>query len=277
MGAQYEPRTDQARIWYTCAMKSFVWIPVACLAGLIIGAWGPREELRDFKNNMQKQAMREGKWSASRSVVANGFQSFTRLANIQEETHRPHKRRSDAKPLFASATNKPPTKVASTNHAPAAASAETPTNQPPAKEERPSPKDLRARIEEAQELWSARVELARAKWKAKLGLDDAAAEKFNAALDGMNEQLYDTMLTMSTLLAQQDKMTPELGLRMMGDATTIMAETYEKIGACVPADKRAVVSEMQVFDFIDPGVAEPLISVQDKLEGFQMQPGGRNR
>ena len=63
----------------------------------------------------------------------------------------------------------------------------------------------------------------------------------------------------------------------MGDATTIMAETYEKIGACVPADRRAVVSEMQVFDFIDPGVAEPLISVQDKLEGFQMQPGGRNR
>ena len=130
-------------------MKSFIWIPVACLAGLIIGAWGPREELRDFKNNMQKQAMKDGKWSASRSVVANGFQSFTRLANIQEETHRPHKRRSDAKPLFASATNKPPTKVASTNHAPAAASAETPTNQPPAKEERPSPKDLRARIEEA--------------------------------------------------------------------------------------------------------------------------------
>ena len=110
-----------------------------------------------------------------------------------------------------------------------------------------------------------------------ISLYDQLAEKFNAALDGMNEQLYDTMLTMSTLLAQQDKMTPELGLRMMGDATTIMAETYEKIGACVPADKRAVVSEMQVFDFIDPGVAEPLISVQDKLEGFQMQPGGGNR
>ena len=69
-------------------------------------------------------------------------------------------------------------------------------------------------------------------------------------------------------------MTPELGLRMMGDATTIMAETYEKIGACVPADRRGEVSEMQVFEFIDPGVAEPLISVQDKLEKFPM-PGGR--
>ena len=257
-------------------MKSLIWLPLACLAGIVIGAWGPREELREFKENVRKQAVQEGKWSASRSVVANGSQSFTRLANIHEEASGPHRRRSGAKPLFAT-TNKPPAKVSATNSAPEAVASAAPTNQPSAKEERPSPKDLRARIEEAQDLWSARVELAKAKWKSKLGLDDAAAEKFNAALDGMNEQLYDTMLTMATQLAQQDKMTPELGLRMMGDATTIMAETYDKIGACVPAERRAEVSEMQVFEFIDPGVAEPLISVQDKLEGFEMQPGGGRR
>jgi hypothetical protein len=82
---------------------------------------------------------------------------------------------------------------------------------------------------------------------------------------------------MATLLSRQEKMTPELGLRLMGDATTIMAETYEKIGACVPAERRAEVSEMQVFDFIDPGVAEPLIAVQDKLEDFQPHPKGSRR
>ena len=145
-------------------MKSFIWIPVACLAGLIIGAWGPREELRDFKDNMKNQAMKEGKWSASRSVVANGFQSFTRLANIQEETHRPHKRRSDAKPLFASATNKPPTKVASTNHAPAAASANPwPTHAPGAtpyvhtmSETAPAPEPQEGEVFETMEdLWDS--------------------------------------------------------------------------------------------------------------------------
>ena len=113
--------------------------------------------------------------------------------------------------------------------------------------------------------------------KEKLGLDAAGGERFDAVLDGMNEQLYDTMQSLATLIAQQGKMTPELGLRMMGDATTIMAETYEKLGACVPDARRGEVSEMQVFEFIDPGVAEPLIAVQDKLEKFSLspRPGGR--
>ena len=101
--------------------------------------------------------------------------------------------------------------------------------------------------------------------------DAAASERFEAALDNMNEQLYDTMQAMAQTLAQQDRMTPELGLRMMGDATTILAETYEKIGACVPQERRGEVSEMRVFDFIDPGVAEPLIAVQGKLDGMDFR------
>ena len=258
-------------------MKTVIWLPIACLVGVIIGAWGPREELRDFKENALKEAKKAGKWSASRSVVANGFQSFTRLANIEDETHGPRRKRSAAKPLFAVSTNKSPAKVVSATNKPPSKVAAAPARPSVDSAERVSPKDLRARIEEAQDLWNARVEVARAKWKTKLGMDAAAAERFDAVLDGMNEQLYDTMLTMATLLSRQEKMTPELGLRLMGDATTIMAETYEKIGACVPADRRAEVSEMQVFDFIDPGVAEPLIAVQDKLEDFQSSPRGSRR
>jgi len=253
-------------------MKSFIWLPIACIAGVIIGAWGPREELRSLRENAEAERKQP------RNAAAEGFRAFARMANIPEEAKRSRKRRPGAKPLFAS-TNKPPARAAAVTNAPAApqavetAEAAT-TNAPPRRQERLSPEDLRARIEEAQELWRTRVEMARANWKDKLDLDAAASEKFDAALDGMNEQLYDTMQAMADLLAKQDKMTPELGLRMMGDATTIMAETYEKIGACVPAERRGEVSEMQVFEFIDPGVAEPLISVQDKLEKFQM-PDGR--
>ena len=255
-------------------MKSFIWIPIACVAGVIIGAWGPREELRTLKENAEA-ARRQPR------NAAEGFQAFARMANIPEEAKRSRRRRSDAKPLFA-ATNRPPARIVAVTNAPSApiatqavetAVAAT-TNAPPRARERLSPEDLRARIEEAQELWRTRVELARANWKEKLNLDAAAGEKFDAALDSMNEQLYDTMQAMADQLAKQDKMTPELGLRMMGDATTIMAETYEKLGACVPADRRGEVSEMQVFEFIDPGVAEPLIAVQDKLDRFPM-PGGR--
>ena len=258
-------------------MKSFIWLPIACIAGVIIGAWGPREELRMLKESAEAERKKPRN-------AAEGFQAFARMANIPEEAKRSRRRRPDAKPLFVS-TNRPPARTVAVTNAPSAplappatqavetAVAAT-TNAPPRRQERMSPEDLRARIEEAQELWRTRVELARASWKEKLGLDAAASERFEAALDNMNEQLYETMQTMATLLSQQDKMTPELGLRMMGDATTIMAETYEKIGACVPAERRGEVSEMQVFEFIDPGVAEPLIAVQDKLEKFPM-PGGR--
>ena len=255
-------------------MKSFIWLPIACIAGVIIGAWGPREELRALKENAEVERKRP------RNATAEGFQAFARMANIPEEARRSRRRRPDAKPLFAT-TNRPPARATVVTNV--AVAAETSATNAPSgghgpksewQSTRMSPEDLRARIEEAQELWRTRVEMARANWKDKLNLDAAASAKFDAVLDGMNEQLYDTMQAMAELLAKQDRMTPELGLRMMGDATTIMAETYEKIGACVPAERRGEVSEMQVFEFIDPGVAEPLISVQDKLELFPMQ-GGR--
>ena len=59
----------------------------------------------------------------------------------------------------------------------------------------------------------------------------------------------------------------------ISDTSAILAETYDKIGAQLPQDQRAEVSEMQMIDFIDPAVAEPLVTVQDKLEGFSMRPG----
>ena len=250
-------------------MRTIIWLPIACLAGVIIGAWGPREEIRAMRERTDERRQQP-------KNAAEGFQAFARLANIPAEARHSHRRRPNApQPLFAAATNKLSRQAAVATNAPAPRVAHAAvTNQPPRLRERLSPEDLRARIEEAQELWRTRVELARAGWKEKLGLDATGGERFDAVLDGMNEQLYDTMQSLATLIAQQDKMTPELGLRMMGDATTIMAETYEKLGACVPADRRGEVSEMQVFEFIDPGVAEPLIPVQDKLDRFPM-PGGR--
>ena len=204
---------------------------------------------------------------------ADGLRAFTNLANIPDEAKRPHRRRAEGV-LFRGATNRvakatsplhPVAKTAQTNE-PAAARRQAP--------KRMSPEDLRARIEEAQELWCTRVEVARTTWKEKLALSGDAAKRFDAALDEMNDHLYETMLTMAQLAEKSDKVSAELGLRLVGDATAIMAETYEKVGACVPADLRDSVSNMPMTDFIDPGVAEPLIPIQDKFEHF---PGGLGR
>lgn len=259
-------------------MKALIWLPAACLAGIVIGAWGPREELRTREEHAAAEKARPRN-------AAEGFKAFARLANIPDEARRPHRHRQPGKALFT-ATNAAPKKAdAPKKDAPrvtsAPATAPTPapvaTNAPPRRAERMSPEDLRARIEEAQDLWRTRVELARTQWKDKLGIASGsdAASRFDAAIDSMNEQLHETMQTMATLLAQQERMTPELGLRMVGDATTIMTETYEQIRTCVPEEHRSEVADMQVVEFIDPGVAEPLIEVQDKLEQMPMPSSRR--
>ena len=103
----------------------------------------------------------------------------------------------------------------------------------PAAAWRKNPEDLRARIEDAQDLWATRVELARAQWTSKLKLKGASEAAFNAALQEMNDKLYDSMEALAAIINEQEKMTPELGLRLLGETTTLLAETYDRIGASV--------------------------------------------
>jgi len=252
-------------------MKAYLWLPLACLVGYLIGSWGAQDELRSFRSHA-----REVKQNAV--AKPGGFDAFAQMVKIPESARRSRRPRSDRPkaplPPIA-ATNKVATKAAPV---PPPAAKEKPdvvasTNAVPP---RLSPEDLRARIEEAQDLWRTRVDLARAQWKTKLKLEGEAEKAFDAALQEMNERLYDSVAALAELLEGRDSLTPELGLRLVGETTTILAETYDKIGACAAPGMREEISTMQMVDFIDPGVAEPLIDVQGKLENFQ-GPGRRNR
>jgi len=252
-------------------MKAYLWLPLACLVGYLVGSWGAQDELRSFRSHA-----REAKQNAA--AKTGGFNAFAQMVKIPESARRSRRPRSDRQkaplPPIA-ATNKVAAKSAPVP--PPAASAKpdvaTATNAVPP---RLSPEDLRARIEEAQELWRTRVDIARAQWKTKLKLEGEAEKAFDAALQEMNERLYDSVAALAGLLEGKESLTPELGLRLVGETTTILAETYDKIGACAAPDLREQVSSMQMVDFIDPGVAEPLIDVQGKLENFPA-PHGRNR
>ena len=252
-------------------MKAFLWLPLACLIGYLIGSWGAQDELRSFRSHV-----RDEKQSAS--TKPGGFNAFAQMVKIPESAQRSRRSRPDR-----SKAPLPP--IAATNKV---AAKQSPVPPPVAKAKpdvvastndvppRLSPEDLRARIEEAQELWRTRVDLARAQWKAKLQLVGESEKAFDAALQEMNERLYDSVAALAGILEEKDSMTPELGLRLVGETTTILAETYDKIGACAAPGMREQVSSMQMVDFIDPGVAEPLIDVQGKLENFPV-PRRRNR
>ena len=245
--------------------KWFFLLPVACLVGFIVGSWGSRADLRALQelDKSEKRAAAERK--------PDGFDTFARMAKIPQTARRhrrPRPSRTSLRRSIIAATNTPPAEVA-------AAVPET-TNDVARADAPPKgrmPDDLAVRIEEAKEMWEMRVDVALAQWKAKLKLSGKAEKDFDDALLEMNAKLYASVQELAKRLASEEKMTPELGFRLMGDTSTILAETYNRIGAILPEDRRAEVSEMQMIDFVDPVVAEPLIAVQDKLEGFSMRPG----
>jgi len=233
-------------------MKHWYLIPLAAIAGLIAGSWGPRADLDELKE-LQETA-KEKKAASHRS---GGFGAIADLANVPARASRPRRVKvGEKKPMPEAETN-------------AVEETETVVSNSVVKVEaqkRVAPEDLRARIDEAAELWRTRSELARTQWKAKLGLKDEGAEQFDETLDAMNDALRETMVEAAEEIAQAGKLTPELGTKLISAMTTSMSETYEAIGNSVSEEKRGEVSEMKMHDFIDPSVIEPLVSVQGMLE-----------
>ena len=246
-------------------MKNWFWIPLAAIAGVIAGSWGPREDLESYKESVQAERTQK------KVSGTAGFDAFAKLANIPDVAKRRPKALTNE--LARSVGHSVP--VGDTTNEAAVAVNPKLASEGPKRDRRISREDLSARIEEAAELWNTRVEIAKTQWKGKLGIKDGkASEAFDSAVATMNEALRDTMEALAEEVEKAGKVSPELGLRMMGDLTRNMAEAYAAIGAAVPSERRAEVSEIPVHEFIDPMVAEPLIGVQDKLEGGFMGRGG---
>ena len=232
-----------------------VWLPLVFIAGGIVGYYGPAEELRS--RDMREQE--------AKAKPKNAFGSFTELVNIPEVAKRP-RRVKDTEP----ATNTTAV-VATADEQPEGTNATDEATAP--RRKRVAPEDLRARIDEASELWRTRIEIARASAIEKLGLDDKGAEAFNDVIEDMNAKLRESVQIVADRVASSESLTPELGIRLMGDVATSLAEAYDTIGTCVDEGHRDEVSRLELISFIDPSVGEPLIAVQDKLEDFGERPG----
>ena len=228
-----------------------VWLPAAFVIGGLVGYYGPSEELRsrELREQEEKAKPRSG----------GAFGSFAQMVNIPDAAKRPQRARAPEKPDDQGKPSGESSETDSTN-----APAQTAGQERRA--HRLAPEDLRARIDEAADLWRARVEIARTAAVEKLGLDGDKAQAFNDAVDAMNDKLRESMQIVADEIAAAKTMTPELGVRLMGDLSTSLAETYDAIGACVGEEMRGQVSDLQIVEFVDPSVAEPLIAVQDKLD-----------
>jgi len=234
------------------------WLPLAFVAGGLVGAYGPSEELRTREERAsEEKAVTKAK---TKPKPSGAFGSFAQIVNIPDEAKRPRRPQPRVRPAA----------VATTNAADSASGSAEVVDMPSAPVKKPekrlAPEDLKARIDEASEIWRTRIEIARASAVEKLGLDDAGVAAFDEAVASMNDRLRDSLQIVADQVASAEEMTPELGIRLMGDVSTSLAEAYDAIGACAGEGKRADVSKLNMADFIDPSVAEPFVSVQDKLE-----------
>jgi hypothetical protein len=234
-------------------MKQFIlWIPLAFVVGGFVGAWGPVEELRAYKARPAPAAEKK----------TREFDAFAQMIKLPATA-----RRRRAAGGAGSVSNRADRVVAADANV-TTASVEKTTARASGPERVPhlDPEDLRARIEEAAELWRTRSELVRANAVKKLGLDAQGEARFDEALARMNDELRASIQTIADALAEADELTPELGVRLMGDLSATVADTYDQIGACVEASQRGEVSNLELVELVDPSVAEPLIAVQGKLQ-----------
>jgi hypothetical protein len=236
-------------------MKSaFLWLPLVFIIGGMVGYYGPAEELRS--RQAQEKVTHEKKQKKNRQ---HGFGSFTQLVNIPEVASRRHKHHGEWKKKSPAKKNQTQeNKNTSTNNTEKAA--------PPSRRHL-NPEDLRARIEEAADLWRSRSDIARAAAIEKLSLDATGEKAFDEVLKAMNNKLRSTFQIVAEEIASSKQMTPELGIRMMGDVATSLSEAYDSVSANLGENMREEVSKLQMVDFIDPSVAEPLIEVQGIIEG----------
>ena len=235
-------------------MKYVIVASLGVLLGVIAGSWGPREDLAALRDRAESAK------NVRKASDASGFGAFAKMVNIPDVAKRPTKGTPVVKAEAAAASN--------------AVARQSATTEKPVVDRSPRGRlprvDLRSRIDEAADLWRTRVELAKTQWKAKLGIPEGErSAAFDSAVGSMNESLLETMTALAEEIEKAERMTPELGLRLMGDASRVMAEAYDAIGEAVPPERRGEVSELPVFEFIDPSVAEPLIGVQDKLESVE--------
>lgn len=231
------------RLWYL--------LPFTLLAGLLIGRWLPNEETR------VEAAVR---MDISTEKNTDALNSITRMVQIPDRASKPRRRTSVV-------TNQPP--EGATN----ASSGGQPNTNAPTRHthrERLSPEDLRARIDEAKELWRTRAELARAQMLDKLGLQTVEQQTaFDNAINTMNQTMFNTMQGLAEEVKNAPEMSAEQGIRVVAQMTSAMTTAYDSLFQAVPQDKQPEVGKMQMTDFIDPNVIEPLTEVQDKFQNMR--------
>lgn len=237
-------------------MKTGMWVVVALLVGLVLGAWGPRADLRKAReqiNNLEKK-------QRAHTATASRMEGVKAMLKLPDQSAAASKPRPQAQPPKAKPTTeprkekKPPQRSVQITIGTGASA----TNKSGGLE-----KDL----SNAYDLWTTRVELARNSFITNVGLNNEQAAVFDGLTATMNAQLESAITRWTDTLKQKDAMTSEDGVRMMNDLSGVLINAYQEMDQTMPAGWRNKAGDgFDLVNFVDPGVAMPLVEVEGKLQ-----------
>lgn len=228
---------------------------LALLAGLALGGWGPRADLRDARDRIKELEKKVSRQEAS----AGKMQQVKAMLRVKDDEVRAAATRRARRPP-------PPKSPLPPVEDPEDALASAPpirTNAPPR---------MGRDLAEAAELWSARVEMSRNSFAGNLGLNPQQVAMFDGVTAVMNAQLEERIGKWAEAIKQKDEMTSEDGIRMMTELGNVLTKSYDEMDQVMPQGWREKAGgDFQLVNFVDPAVALPLTEVEGKIQQRRRQ------
>jgi hypothetical protein len=229
--------------WMDAVKAGAVLVPAALVVGLVLGGYAPRRDLQLVRAELE--------WLQSQSGRRGGrLESLTQMVQIPAETPRP--RRVEPEPRDPASGDEPLAE---------------PTAQEVAAPVQEETVTLAERLDTARELWALRSEMARNTFVSRAVLNPEEAARFDVLMDAMNIRIRDGFQNAVVAIESEGELTPERITRLLHEVTGALALTYDEMDRTLPAHwRQAAGRDLELFDFIDPSVAEPLLEVEGLLE-----------
>ena len=245
-------------------MKTAAWIVVALLAGLVLGGWGLKADLRKarkdisrLQDEVNRKARKQGRLDGIATML--NIPQGRDTEAVQPAGGRDGRlaggtgARAGASPHshdFERRHGSP----GSTRHEPGAGA----TNR-----------SMRQDIETAVNLWKVRSQLARDNFVSETTTNDGQAARFDVLMAAMNVRLSNSIRTWVDCIKTNETLTPENGVKMMNELSGVLVQTYTDIDRDFPDWREKTEGGFNAMDLVDPQVALPLAEVEDIIKTQQ--------
>jgi hypothetical protein len=249
-------------------MKTAVIVIVALLAGLVLGSWSVKVDLRRAEQEADSLRKELSRRPASSSGRLSGL---TSMLKIPEDAEGEGKKLAVVHARSAHSHGSSNSSSQGQTTTPVVAGDLHSTNENPvaAEGKRHDRKrgDLRKQLETAGAVWKARSDLARAGFISTVADTDVQAIQFDVSMAAMNLRMSNSVRTWVESVRQKQEINSEDGIKIMNDLSGALVQAYNDLDRTMPSDWRTKAgSAFEVVNFINPEVVMPLTEIEDVLK-----------